>query len=301
MEVTNEEQDIVWEGYGLRLHIPPNSLPEGRSQFTLKMEVGLSGEFELPENGVLVSAVYSFSHNMGSEELHEPVIMEMEHCASNLDHLSFIKADAFSRKFEVIQTSTCAYEKGKGTIKLFHFSSFAIVKFIRTHLLRMFIHEYCCKIFYTSIFYKSFHFEACVIRKLEAIEQVSGNLWLIVYTTMFFQIIKEKIADRDGNYECGVASQIKFREDIISLDIPSTIEGWKMKRANTLLVYLTSYFFKVGLFHYPHRLKDVQLIRSVIVRFLFLAPFRWNGLVKVCQQSCFVNSSSKEQKKAMTL
>ena len=90
---------------------------------------------------------------MGSEELHEPVIMEMEHCASNLDHLSFIKADAFSRKFGVIQTSTCAYEKGKGTIKLFHFSSFAIVKFIRTHFLRLFIHEYCCKFFPLQIFF----------------------------------------------------------------------------------------------------------------------------------------------------
>ena len=193
VEVTNEEQDIVWEGYGLRLHIPPNSLPEGRSQFMLNMEVGLSGEFQLPENGVLVSAVYSFSHNMGSEELREPVFMEMEHCASNLDHLSFIKADVFSRKFEVIQTSTCAYEKGKGTIKLFHFSGFAIVKFIRTHLLRMFIHDYCCKIFYTSIFYKSFRFEACIIRKLEAIEQVSGNLLLIVYTTIYFRLLRRKL------------------------------------------------------------------------------------------------------------
>ena len=204
MEVTNEEQDIVWEGYGLRLYIPPNSLPEGRSQFTLKMEVGLSGEFQLPENGVLVSAVYSFSHNMGSEELREelrePVIMEMEHCASNHDHLSFIKADAFSRKFEVIQTSTCAYEKGKGTIKLFHFSSFAIVKLIRSHVLRLFIHEYCCKIFYTSIFYKRFHFVACVIRKLEAIEQVSVNLWLIVYNILlmmilFFRLLRRKLKE----------------------------------------------------------------------------------------------------------
>ena len=31
--VTNQNQNIVWEGYGLRLHIPSNSLPEDCSQF----------------------------------------------------------------------------------------------------------------------------------------------------------------------------------------------------------------------------------------------------------------------------
>ena len=45
--VTNQKQNIVWEGYGLRLHIPPNSLPEDCSQFELKMAVSRLGQVQV--------------------------------------------------------------------------------------------------------------------------------------------------------------------------------------------------------------------------------------------------------------
>ena len=56
------------------------------------------------------------------------------------------------------------------------------------------------------------------------------------YILLCFQVIEKKVAKRDGNYECGVVSEIKFQRNCISLDISSTTEEWKMRRANRLSV-----------------------------------------------------------------
>ena len=178
MEVTNEEQDIVWEGYGLRLYIPPNSLPEGRSQFTLKMEVGLSREFQLPENGVLVSAVYSFSHNMGNEELRQPVTLEMEHCAaaSALDKLSIVRANENSNTFNYLPGGDFSSVEGYSVIKLHSFSRFSTFlkksfSFLRSQSSNEI--DYSANIYYTKMFYLHFNFEFFVIRNLSALAKVS--------------------------------------------------------------------------------------------------------------------------------
>ena len=178
VDVTNEEQDIIWEGYGLRLYIPPNSLPEGRSQFTLKMEVGLSGEFQLPENGVLVSAVYSFSHNMGSEELRQPVTLEMEHCAaaSALDKLSIVRANANSNTFNYLPGGDFSSVEGYSVIKLHSFSQFSTyLKKSFSFLRSQFSNEidYSANIYYTKMFYLHFNFEFFVIRNLSVLAKVS--------------------------------------------------------------------------------------------------------------------------------
>ena len=80
--VTNEEQCVKWEGYGLRICIPSNALPEHCSEFQLKMEVALSGRFKLPGHGHLVSAIYSFSPSLGKIRLKRPVSLKMQHFAS---------------------------------------------------------------------------------------------------------------------------------------------------------------------------------------------------------------------------
>ena len=68
--LTNEEQHIDWEGYGLRLHIHKGSLPEGCSELPLKRAVKIVKNYKLPmENCILVSAVYSFSHNLGERNM----------------------------------------------------------------------------------------------------------------------------------------------------------------------------------------------------------------------------------------
>ena len=129
VQVTNNEQHIVWEGYGLRLHIPSNSLPENCSQFELKMSVSRSQSYKLPEeDGVLVSAIYSFSHEFEDIELLQPVTLEMQHCAASsaVGDLSIVRAAELSdAEFKLLPGGEFD-DNGYGAIKLRHLCCFAV-------------------------------------------------------------------------------------------------------------------------------------------------------------------------------
>ena len=174
VQVTNEEQHIVWEGYGLRLHIPPNSLPEDLNQCSIKIEVALSGNFQLPEDGVLVSAIYSFSHDLGDKELRRSVTLEMQHCAnaSVLNDLCVVRAVGAIHpcKFEKFPGADFNRSDGYGAINLRRFSIFS--EFVRR--VRSFFSpfEYIAKLYYTTILPCQFDFEFLIIRDLDALAEV---------------------------------------------------------------------------------------------------------------------------------
>ena len=173
--MTNKEQHIVWEGYGLTLHISSNSLPVNCSLFELKIEVGMSGKFELPDGGILVSAVYSFKHNLGDKELRQPITLGMQHCAppSDLKYLSIIRASAGSQKFVVVPDGDFTTTSGYGEIRLLKFSNFAIM-FLRRHFPTFFSpFEYCCQVYTTAITCTQFNFEVCIFRNLQVLSKVS--------------------------------------------------------------------------------------------------------------------------------
>ena len=174
--VTNEEQHVIWEGYGLRLYIPPDSLPEGCSHLKLSVNVGLSGEFQLPENGVIVSAVYSFSHDP-IDDLRQPVTLEMEHCAaaSALDNMSVVRANNNSNSFKYVPGGDFSSVKGYAVIKLHSFSRFAT--FMKKHFRSLLPHssneiEYSANIYYTKMLYCHFNFEFFIIQNLSALAKV---------------------------------------------------------------------------------------------------------------------------------
>jgi hypothetical protein len=177
VQVTNEEQHIVWEGYGLRLHIPPNSVPEGRSCFQLKIAVALSGYFKLPEDGNLVSAVYAFSHDLGDRVLRHPITVEMQHCAttSALSNLRMVRADENLDKpneLKVIPGGFFNRSDGYGAIKLHHFCSLST--FLLWRLLSIvYAMKYCAKLYYTNIKSRRFDFRVYVIPKLNCVFKVS--------------------------------------------------------------------------------------------------------------------------------
>ena len=71
-----ENHFINWEKYGLRMMLSKESiLFKDVAEITVVALVG--GKFILPENTVLVSAVYEISL---SEPLHKPLRLEMQHC-----------------------------------------------------------------------------------------------------------------------------------------------------------------------------------------------------------------------------
>ena len=169
--MTNEEQHIEWKGYGFRLHIPCNTLPDDCSCCNLTISVSLSGNFELPEDGVLVSAVYSFTHDLGDRELRNQVTLEMQHCASVhvLNDLRVLRAVSPSYKFEVVPGGQFA--DGYSVIKLHHFSRFTT--FLRNIFFpRSRPFEYCATAYYLNILPFSFLVKIFIIRNLEAIYTV---------------------------------------------------------------------------------------------------------------------------------
>ncbi|CAI8049046.1 hypothetical protein GBAR_LOCUS27005 [Geodia barretti] len=225
--VTNEEQHVIWEGYGLRLYIPPDSLPEGCSHLELSVNVGLSGEFQLPENAVIVSAVYSFSHHP-IESLRQPVTLEMEHCAaaSALDNLSVVRANTNSNSFSYVPGGDFTSVKGYAVIKLHSFSRFAT--FLKKHFRSLLPHssneiEYSANIYYTKMLYCHFNFEFFIIQNLSALAKR----------------VEDQISKRvKGNYERGPISNFKFQEDEVSVEIQESCgNGWNMKELTPLEVF----------------------------------------------------------------
>ena len=189
LHVTNEEQHFVWDGYGLRLHIPHNSLPDGCSHCHLKITVSLSGNFQLPEDGVLVSAVYSFTHDLGDMELTNAVTLEMQHCASDnvLNDLCVLRARSTRYVFEEVPGG--CFANGYSVLKLNSFSLFT------TFLKRVCsffsfsppLFEYCARVYYTNILQFSFRVEIFIIRNLEAIHMVCFiTLYLFVILCISF-------------------------------------------------------------------------------------------------------------------
>ena len=204
MQVTNEEQHIVWERYGLRLHIPPNSLPQDLNQCNVKIEVALSGNFQLPEDGILVSAVYSFSHDLGDKELRRSVTLEMQHCAntSALNNLFVVKAVDVPSKFDIFPGADFTSNDGYGAINLFHFSRFGIIwRRIRSFFSPSNRLNYCATIYYTGILLHKFDFEFYIIRDLDALVEVCRVIVYIVDIHVFYFYRPLK-----GRFECVIAS-----------------------------------------------------------------------------------------------
>ena len=241
--MTKEEQHFVWEGCGLRLHIPHNSLPDDCSRCHLKIAVSLSGNFELPEDGVLVSAVYSLTHDLGDRELRNPVTLEMQHCASAnvLNDLCVLRATSTPYVFEEVPGGYFA--NGYSVINLNRFSLFTtFLKRVRS-LFSLFHSpfKYCATVYYTNILQFSFRFQIFVFRNLEAIHMVCfATSYLFVYYILLLKGIKAEIEEEGKDFELGPYSKIKFEDGAqkMRLIIPeSTISDWKMTQLNQLLVY----------------------------------------------------------------
>ena len=128
-----------WNEYGLRISVSQDTLS---STETIKINVTVlvGGQFELPEDTELISAVYSISV---SKPLLKPVKLEIQHCAHLLheDHTSYLSfATATSQQHPPYQFQL---EKGGvfrpgnqyGSIFLSQFSLKAIIKSITRPIL----------------------------------------------------------------------------------------------------------------------------------------------------------------------
>lgn len=89
-------QTLVWPGYGFNMEIPTGAFPPGVTA-SLGVRAILKGDFSLPENSELVSAIYWISC---SEDLLKHVAVNIQHCAQISN-----EKDAKNFKFIIAESS----------------------------------------------------------------------------------------------------------------------------------------------------------------------------------------------------
>ena len=187
VKVTNEEQHIVWEGYGLRLHIPPNSLPEDCSELQLNMTVSRATVCELlDEDGILVSAVYSFSHNLGERKLRQKATLEMQHCvvSGSYAKLCILQSEQVTvpHMFHATDGGNFNSNDAYASVELDHFCSFFV--YLRWYICSLIWNiKYCAQLYYTNINPRDFEFRLFIVPQLDALLKVCGlvNLKVLLF------------------------------------------------------------------------------------------------------------------------
>ena len=75
--VGDKSQKVEWPGYGFYLEVPDGALPPGVTA-SVAVRVILAGQFQLPEDSQLISAIYWIS---ASEMFLKEIGVNIQHCA----------------------------------------------------------------------------------------------------------------------------------------------------------------------------------------------------------------------------
>ena len=170
--VTNQAQSFQWEGYGLKLHVPEGILPDFE-YCRLFIKVGLSGEFKLPENTCLVSAVYWIDSEPRCKFSKPGIRIEIQHCSKNHQSLSFVRAkcsqDVLPYTFNTLKEGQFSSidVSSYGSIHLSHFSMVAVGQKGREDP------RYCAGFYYIGSKSTFWRVHFVVIKDLEAYRTVS--------------------------------------------------------------------------------------------------------------------------------
>ena len=128
VEVTPDQPlDYYWEGHGITVHIPAGAITRPA---TLCIQASLSGDYQLPDDGVLVSGVYWLSLHPHVKKFNKQVTVTIQHCACEDDStLSFITAkctqDAPPYFFQQLPGGKFS-DYNMGSIKMDHFCAIGI-------------------------------------------------------------------------------------------------------------------------------------------------------------------------------
>ena len=136
-QIQNSLSKVVlhWEEYGLRIKVPEGAVPPSETiEVTITALVG--GDFILPEDSELVSAVYAITVSEPSSSLLKPVTLEIQHCVSieTLSHasdLSFVISSSDNGPFQFQDKGSFLVGERYGSIDVTTFSSWAIIQTIK--------------------------------------------------------------------------------------------------------------------------------------------------------------------------
>ena len=121
-----------WEGHGFEVHIPAGAISSESGPVTLSIQASLSGDYQLPDDRVLVSGVYWLALQP-PVKLFKKVTITIQHCAFVSDgdsKLAFITAKCTQAKlpytFQPLSQGTFS-APDTGSIQVNHFSGFGAV------------------------------------------------------------------------------------------------------------------------------------------------------------------------------
>ena len=123
-----------WEGHGLEISIPEQSVDTNALQKTMTISASISGQYQLPDNTDLISGIYWITCPHKFPEEH-PVTLTLQHCATvknleQLNSLSFITAKCTQKtlpyEFKELDGGIFSTENCYGSIKLCHFSGIGV-------------------------------------------------------------------------------------------------------------------------------------------------------------------------------
>ena len=147
----SQEQSFEWEGSGFKVHVPDDALPSGVNECLIIVQAGLSGQFNLPQQCSLVSAVYRITT---TQQFTKPVMIEIEHCVicnspDDCEALTFAVAKTVTKnipyRFEVLPGGVFTPQSPFGSINVQHFSLFTILARLCSR------RRYCAQLFYVCI------------------------------------------------------------------------------------------------------------------------------------------------------
>ena len=167
--MTNEAQTFHWAGYGLKLHIPPSSLPAGVGQSSIDIKASLAGQFNFPRNTTLISAVYWLHSPV---KFSRPIAVEIQHCAMPSGHsLTFAWASQEEPpyKFTALEGGLFPTDNCYACIYLNRFSLVAIIQKLWSLLTsRQPERQYCAQIYYTRETESTWRVHFVITHDLEA-------------------------------------------------------------------------------------------------------------------------------------
>ena len=129
--VTNSGQSFYWSGYGFKLYSPPGSLPSGVDQCVLHIYASLAGQYQLPDNVVLVSAVFWVRCDPPCR-FKQNLTIELQHCAkmTSSTKLTFVRAvcsqESLPYTFTKLEHGSFSEQSSYGSLELDHFSGVGV-------------------------------------------------------------------------------------------------------------------------------------------------------------------------------
>ena len=147
--ITNSAQSFYWPGFGFRLTVSPDSLPVDVDHCELRIFASLSGQYKLPENEELVSAIFWVRPNPLCR-FKQKMTVEIQHCAkvTSSTNLTFVRAvcsqESLPYIFKKLEgRGSFSEQSSYGSLELDHFSGIGITgdDFERTYIASFFQFE----------------------------------------------------------------------------------------------------------------------------------------------------------------